>query len=160
MFLKLLMKIYVLLVRTTRCPFLGKKCNPAINGFPLAFFQWIKQTLQSQDLGFLFMYNLQPPLSSCPRTNHSIPLAWFNFCFQNFKNIRQGTTSWWFWHQYWIIVQNFLLSGGTCKNPCPGQLEVRKILSQAWDGFMCVVGQRPNTLWSLSLRLVARQTQE
>ncbi len=23
-------------------------------------------------------------------------------------------------------AQNFLLSGGTCKNPCPGQLQVRK----------------------------------
>jgi hypothetical protein len=36
----------------------------------------------------LLMYNLQPPLSSCPRTSHSIPLAQFSFCFQNFKNIR------------------------------------------------------------------------
>jgi hypothetical protein len=120
------MKIYVPLVRTTRCSSFKKKLNLAINCFPLAFFQWIKQTSQSQDFNFLLMHNLQPPLSSCPRTNHSIPLAWFNLCFQIFKNIRQGTTSWWFLHQYWMATQNFVLSRGTCKNPCHGQLEVRK----------------------------------
>jgi len=58
-----------------------------MNGFPLAFFQLIKQTSQSQDLNFLLMHNLQPPWSFCPITNHSIPLARFSPCFQYLKKL-------------------------------------------------------------------------